>query len=55
MTRKRNVIPGLRKIDSSDVERQNEFLNSVISALEKLGVKYAYDDLACISGCAFRA
>jgi hypothetical protein len=52
---KRNVIPGLRKVDWSDVARQNEFLNCVISVMAKFGKTYQYDDLACISGCAFRA
>lgn len=52
---KRNVILGLRKVDWSDLERQNEFLNCVISAMGHFGKKYTYDELACISGCAFRA
>jgi len=52
---KRNVILGLRKVDWSDTARQNEFLNCVISAMGKLGKKHSYDDLACTSGCAFRA
>ena len=52
---KRNVILGLRKVDWSDVTRQNEFLNCVISAMGHLGKNVSYDDLACISGCAFRA
>ncbi|MHB0937722.1 MAG: hypothetical protein ACYDCO_04880 [Armatimonadota bacterium] len=51
---KRNVIPGLRTVDWSDEARQNEFLNCVISAVERLGETCTYDDLACISGCAFR-
>jgi len=51
---RRNVIIGLRKVDWSDVERQNEFLNCVMSAMEHLGKKRSYDELACISGCAFR-
>jgi len=55
INQKRNVILGLRKVDWSDVERQNEFLNCVISAMEKLGKEYDYDYLACISGCSFRA
>ncbi len=41
MNQKRNVILGLRKVDWSDVARQNEFLNCVISAMEKLGKKYS--------------
>lgn len=52
---RRNVVLGLRKVDWSDVERQNEFLNCVISAMEALGKTYDYDYLACVSGCAFRA
>lgn len=55
MHQKRNVIPGLRKVDWSDTARQNEFLNCVISAMGHLGKKVSYDDLACISGCSFRA
>lgn len=51
---KRNVIAGLRRVDWSDVERQNEFLNCVISAMERLGRRYDYEYLACVSGCAFR-
>ncbi|MHB9026987.1 MAG: hypothetical protein ACYC7E_22860 [Armatimonadota bacterium] len=51
---KRTVIPGLRTVDWSDAARQNEFLNSAISAMESFGKQYDYDDLACISGCAFR-
>lgn len=54
MNEKRKVIPGLRKVDWSDVTRQNEFLNCVISAMGHLGKKVSYDELACISGCAFR-
>lgn len=55
MHQKRNVIPGLRKVDWSDVARQNEFVNCVISAMGHLGKEYDYGYLACISGCAFRA
>jgi hypothetical protein len=51
---KRNVILGLRRVDASDVTKQNEFLNSVISAMGHLGKTVSYDELACISGCAFR-
>ncbi len=54
MHHKRNVILGLRKVDWSDVTKQNEFLNCVLSAMEHLGKKYDYGYLACISGCAFR-
>ncbi|MCE5324126.1 hypothetical protein LLG46_12545 [bacterium] len=52
---KKNVILGLSKVDWSDVTKQNEFISCVISAMEHLGKKYTYDDLACVSGCAFRA
>ena len=55
MHKKRSVILGLRKVDWSDEARQNEFLNCVISAMGHLGKKVSYDDLTCISGCAFRA
>jgi hypothetical protein len=51
---KRHVIPALRRVDWSDVTRQNEFLNGVISVMEHLGKPVSYDDLACLSGCAFR-
>ena len=51
---KRNVIMGLRKVDWSDPQRQNEFLNCVISVMEPRGCKPAYDHLCTISGCAFR-
>lgn len=55
MHQKRNVIPGLHKVDWSDTARQNEFLNCVISAMGHLDKEVSYDDLVCISGCAFRA
>lgn len=51
---KRNVIPGLRKVDWSDVARQNEFVNSVVSALNGIGENLDYDYVCAVSGCAFR-
>lgn len=51
---KRNVILGLRKVDWSDVARQNEFVSSVVSALNALGEKLDYDYVCAVSGSAFR-
>lgn len=50
----RNVIPGLRKVDWSDTQRQNEFVNSVVSALNALGERLDYDYVCAVSGSAFR-
>jgi len=50
----RNVIPGLQKVDWSDAQRQNEFVNSVVSALNALGEKLDYDYVCAVSGSAFR-
>jgi hypothetical protein len=50
----RNVILGLRKVDWSDVARQNEFVNSVVSALNALGEELNYDYVCAVSGSAFR-
>lgn len=50
----RNVIPGLRKVDWSDVTRQNEFVNSVVSALNGVGENLDYDYVCAVSGSAFR-
>ena len=50
----RNLIPGLLRVDWSDPERQNEFVNSVVSALTALGVKLDYDTVCALSGSAFR-
>lgn len=52
----RNLIPGLQKVDWSDPARQNEFVNSVVSALNALetGEKLDYDYVCAVSGCAFR-
>ena len=52
---KRNVILGLRRVDWSDVARQNEFVNSVVSALNAIGEKVDYDYVCAVSGSAFRA
>lgn len=51
---RRNVIPGLRKVDWSDPQRQNEFVNSVVSALNALGESLTYDTVCALSGSAFR-
>ena len=51
---KRNVIPGLRKVDWSDTQRQNEFVNSVVSALNGVGENLDYDYVCPVSGSAFR-
>ncbi len=50
----RNVIPGLRRVDWSDTQRQNEFVNSVVSALNGLGEQLDYDYVCAVSGSAFR-
>ena len=50
----RNLIPGLFKVDWSDTARQNEYVNSVISALNALGERLTYDYVCAVSGCAFR-
>jgi AraC-like DNA-binding protein len=50
----RNLIPGLMKVDWSDTSRQNEFVNSVVSALTYLGEKIDYDYVCAVSGSAFR-
>jgi len=50
----RNLIPGLQKVDWSDTKRQNEYVNSVVSALGALGEKLSYDDVCAVSGSAFR-
>jgi AraC-like DNA-binding protein len=53
-TMKRNLIPNLLKVDWSDTQRQNEFVNSVVSALNALGEKIDYDYVCAVSGSAFR-
>ena len=50
----KNYIPDLLKVDWSDTQRQNEFVNSVVSALGALGEKVDYDYVCAISGSAFR-
>lgn len=50
----KNFIPDLLKVDWSDGQRQNEFVNSVVSALNSLGEKLDYDYVCAVSGCAFR-
>ncbi len=50
----RNVITGLPQVSWSDSSRQNEFVNSVVSALSSLGEKLDYDTVCAVSGCAFR-
>ena len=51
---KRNVIPGLQKVDWSDTQRQNEYVSSVVSALNGLGERLDYDYVCAVSGSAFR-
>lgn len=53
-TMKRNLIPDLLKVDWLDTQRQNEFVNSVVSALNALGDKLEYDYVCALSGSAFR-
>jgi len=50
---KRNLIPGLQKVDWSDTARQSEFVNSVVSALNGLGENTNYDYVCAVSGGAF--
>lgn len=50
----RNWIPGLMKVDWSDPQRQNEYVNSVVSALNALGERLNYDTVCALSGSAFR-
>ncbi len=51
---KRNVILNMRNVDWSDTQRQNEFVNSVVSALNCLGESCDYDYVCAVSGSAFR-
>lgn len=51
---RRNVIPGMPRVDWADTERQNEFVNAVVSALTVLGERLSYDYVCAVSGCAFR-
>ena len=50
----RNLIPNLSKVDWSDIQRQNEYVNSVVSALNGIGEKLNYDYVCAVSGSAFR-
>lgn len=50
----KNYIPNLLKVDWSDTQRQNEFVNSVVSVLNSLGEKFDYDYVCAVSGSAFR-
>lgn len=50
----KNFIPNLLKVDWSDAQRQNEFVNSVVSALNSLGENLDYDYVCAVSGSAFR-
>lgn len=54
LTVTRNVIPGLRKVDWSDVSRQSEYVWSVVSALNGIGESLDYDYVCAMSGSAFR-
>ncbi|MCL6459820.1 MAG: helix-turn-helix domain-containing protein [Gorillibacterium sp.] len=51
---RRNLIPDLLKVDWSDTQRQNEFVNSVVSALNAVGENLDYDYVCAVSGSAFR-
>jgi hypothetical protein len=51
----RNVISGMRKVDWSDNQRQSEYVNSVVSALNALGEALDYDYVCAVSGSAMRA
>jgi len=51
---KRNLIPGLQKVDWSDERRQSEYVNSVVSALNGLGENVTYEEVCAVSGSAFR-
>ena len=50
----RSLIPGLPDVSWADTQRQNEYVNSVVSALHAMGEKLAYDDVCAVSGSAFR-
>ena len=50
----RNLIPGLQKVDWSDTQRQSEYVNSVVSALNGMGEHTNYDEVCALSGSAFR-
>ncbi len=50
----KNYIPNMLRVDWSDNARQNEFVNSVVSALSVMGEKLDYDYVCAVSGSAFR-
>lgn len=50
----RNWIPDLMKVDWSDTQRQNEYVNSLVSALNAQGEKLNYGSVCALSGSAFR-
>lgn len=54
MKQRRNVIPGLRRVDWSDTARQSEFVGSIVSALNGVGENLDYDYVCAVSGSAFR-
>ena len=51
---RRNLIPNVDKFDWSDRNRQSEYVNSVVSALNALGENLTYDYVCAVSGSAFR-
>lgn len=51
---RRNFLPDLLKVDWSDTKRQNEFVSSVVSALNGVGDNLNYDYVCAVSGSAFR-
>ena len=53
LSMKRNLIPGLQKVDWSDTQRQSEFVNCVVSLLNGLGENTNYDYVCAVSGSAF--
>jgi AraC-like DNA-binding protein len=50
----RNIIPGLQKVSWKDTQRQSEYVNSIVSALNGLGENLSYDYVCAVSGSAFR-
>lgn len=51
---KRNIIPNLMRVDWSNDQQQNEFVNCVVSALNSQGEKLDYKYVCAVSGSAFR-
>lgn len=51
---RKNIIPNLQKVDWTDMKRQNEFVNSVVSTLNAIGEQLNYDEVCAVSGSAFR-